>query len=80
MKDQFTMGEGKTMKTYIEVTLHDEIVSVSGFIADLLSEGSDLLQVKDALEDGDYLSHCGLTTQEVEALHYETTRLIQLYN
>ena len=68
------------MKTYIEVTLHDELVIVSPFIAELLSDGSDLIQIKDCLEDGEYLSTAGLNTQEVEDLHYETTRLIQLYN
>jgi len=52
----------------------------STFIAELLLEGNDLIQIRDCLEDGEYLKDIGMTEAEAEELHHEIKRLISIYN
>lgn len=50
------------------------------FIAELLLKGNDLTQIRDCLEDGEYLESIGITEKEAEELYNEIKRLINIYN
>jgi hypothetical protein len=49
-------------------------------IAELLLQGHDLIQIRDCLEDGEYLASTDMTEAEAEEAHHEVKRLISIYN
>jgi hypothetical protein len=68
----------RTKKTFYP--MYGKWIAMSLQIANLMAEGNDLIQVKECLENEEYLENIGASELKAQELQKEINRLISIYN